>query len=78
MLTYPSGEDINEGDHVRYLREEGTIDFVAVEKDGDPSHEWYMERYSGGVMIIAKSFGRIFLSTDDIEGHLEFIARKGT
>lgn len=76
-LTYPSGEDVREGDCVRYLGEVGSIEFLALERAADAATDWYAEQFpGGGVMILAESFGRVFLSPVDFEGHLEFIARR--
>ena len=76
-FAYTSGEDVREGDRIRYHGEIGTVEFVAAEKVGNPSRDWFVEElHGGGVMINAKSFGPVFLSPDDIDEHLEFIARR--
>lgn len=76
-FRYPSGDDVREGDRVRYHGEGGTVDFVVVENVGDPSLDWYVEKFpGGGVMITAETFGSVFLSPTDIAEHLELITRR--
>jgi hypothetical protein len=76
-FAYTSGEDVREGDHIRYHGEIGSVEFVAAEKVGNPSLDWFVEEFpGGGVMINAKSFGAVFLSPDDIDERLEFVARR--
>lgn len=76
-FAYRSGEDVREGDHVRYHGESGSVEFVASEKVGDPSRDWLVEEFpGGGLMINAKSFGPVFLSADDIDEYLELIGRR--
>ncbi|HWW59891.1 MAG TPA: hypothetical protein VN181_00860, partial [Thermoanaerobaculia bacterium] len=73
----PSGEELLEGDHVRYLGEAGTIEFVATERSNEEAADWYVEKFRGdGVMIKNKTFGRVFLSATDIDDHLEFVSRR--
>jgi hypothetical protein len=69
-LTYSSGE-VRSGDRVLYHGEPGQVEFVA--KRGDPETSWYVEQFGGGCMILAPSFGRVFLS--EAEEDLEFVAR---
>jgi hypothetical protein len=70
-LTYSSGEEIQAGDRVLYHGEPGQVEFVA--KPGDPKTTWYFEQFRGGCMILARSFGRVFVSTTDED--LEFVSR---
>jgi len=67
--TYVSGEEIQSGDRVVYHGEPGQVEFVA--KPGDPETGWYVEQFGGGCMILAPSFGRVFVSKADED--LEFV-----
>jgi hypothetical protein len=51
------------------------LSFVAFEKSGDPAMDWYLDQYGGGFMISAENFGRVFLTSDDIDESLQFVAR---
>jgi hypothetical protein len=70
-LTYASGEEVQSGDHILYHGETGQVEFVA--KPGDPGTAWYVEQFDGGCMILAPSFGRVFVSETDED--LEFVSR---
>jgi hypothetical protein len=70
-LTYSSGEEIQSGDRILYHGEQGQVEFVA--KVGDPETDWYVEQFCGGCMVLAPSFGRVFISEADED--LEFVAR---
>ena len=77
MLTYPSGEDVHEGDRVRYLGEGAIVEFVVTGNNDEQPSDWYAEQFpSGGVMIANETFGRVFLSATDFDGHLEFVSRR--
>ncbi|HEX7152947.1 MAG TPA: hypothetical protein VF618_15775 [Thermoanaerobaculia bacterium] len=77
-FTYLSGEAMLPGDHVRYLGEAGTIEFIALETNGEQTADWYAEKFpDGGVMINNETFGRVFLSATNIDCHLEFVSRRG-
>jgi hypothetical protein len=72
-----SGPDIREGDQVRYQGEPGSVEFVVVARSVDDTRNWYLERFPmGGLMIAATGFGNVFVSADDIDDRLEFVARK--
>jgi hypothetical protein len=73
-FVYPSGEEVRPGDRIRYYREPGEVEFVVVERTGNPDMDWYMEEYpGGGYMLNARGFGNVFLTeTDD---QLELVAR---
>ena len=58
--TYTSGEEIQPGDQVIYHGERGQIEFVAVPED--PDTKWYFEEYGSSCMILAPSFGRVFVT----------------
>jgi hypothetical protein len=76
---YLSGEDVHEGDRVRYLGEEGNVEFVVADDTDDPSRKWYAEKFpGGGVMIINATFGRLFIATTEINDDLELVARSET
>jgi hypothetical protein len=75
MLKYLSGEEIRVGDLITYAGESGIVEFVITEKSGDPSMDWYIDEFGGGIMIRAVRFGNLFI--DDIENteDLEFVSR---
>lgn len=70
-LAYSSGEEIQSGDRILYHGEPGQVEFVA--KRGNSETDWYVERFGGGCMILAPSFGRVFISEADED--LEFVGR---
>lgn len=72
-LLYRSGEEIQAGDDVLYHFEPSRIEFVA--KADDPDTAWYVEQYGGGCMILAPSFGRVFVSKPHEDQDLEFVSR---
>ena len=61
------------GDRVLYGGEPSQIQFVA-EAD-DPDTAWYVEQFGGGCMILAPSFGAIFVSDLLGDEDLEFVSR---
>jgi len=75
-LKYLSGEQIEAGDEIRYHGERGHIEFVVTNATGDPALDWYLEQFpGGGAMIVAESFGNVFLALDDLDDFLEFVGR---
>ena len=63
-FIYRSGEAVKPGDRVLYHGESGHVDFVVTDKTGDPSRDWFLEKYpGGGFMIIAKGFGPVSWGT---------------
>jgi hypothetical protein len=77
-FRYLSGEEIRIGDRITYHNEPGEVDFVVSEKIGDAAMDWYIDQFpGGGVMIVARSFGSVFLSEDDIDENLVFVSRTG-
>jgi hypothetical protein len=72
-LKYGSGEEIQAGDRVLYASEPGQIEFVA--KAEDPETVWYVEQFGGSCMILAPSFGRVFVSDPHDDEDLEFVSR---
>jgi hypothetical protein len=75
-VKYQSGDDVRAHDRIRYHRESGYVEFVALEKDGE--HDWYVEEFpGGGVMIWAETFGSVFIEAQDVEADedLEFVSR---
>jgi hypothetical protein len=76
-LSYPSGEAVMAGDHVRYLGEAGIVEVIADAINGEEAAGCYAEKFSGGgVMITSEAFGRVFLSATRTDDHLEFVARR--
>ena len=70
-LAYSSGEEIRPGDSILYHGEPGEIEFIA--QPGDPETGWYVEQFGAGCMILARGFGRVFISEPDED--LELVAR---
>jgi hypothetical protein len=76
-LIYVTGEAIQAGDRVRYHGEQGRVDFVVTDSAGQASLDWYLREFpGGGAMIVAEGFGSVFLTVDDLDDFLEFVARK--
>ena len=71
--TYPSGEEIRRGDRVLYHGEQGRIEFVATPED--PETKWYVEQYGSGCMILASSFGRVFVTECSQDEGLKLLSR---
>jgi hypothetical protein len=79
LLRYTSGATIQRGDLVRYHGQPGEVEFIVSERTGDSAAGWYLDEYtSGGCMISAEGFGRVFLTEDDIDEYLEFIKPQGS
>jgi hypothetical protein len=73
---YQSGEQIKQGDRITYHGEPGEIEFVADKVAGDNAIDWYVTEQGGGVMIIARDFGRVFIHDTKNDEDLILIARK--
>ena len=75
-LTYTTGEDVRQGDRVRYHGEPGEVEFVITQASGDGSKDWYLEQCpEGGLMVNASGFGRVFLKTTDVDEDFELVSR---
>jgi hypothetical protein len=77
VLRYQSGEQIKNGDHVLFHREEAKVEFVARDPD-DSATAWYVQEFGGGVMIDdPKVSGRTFIPAGLLEGaeELKFVCR---
>lgn len=75
-LSYLSGETVNADDRITYHGEEGYVEFVVTGKTEDPEFDYYVKKFpSGGFMIKAAGFGRVFLTPDDIDEDLAFVSR---
>jgi hypothetical protein len=70
-LTYSTGEEIQSGDRILYHGEPSQVEFVTEPEDTESG--WYVEQFGGGFMVLAPSFGRVFVSRPDED--LEFVAR---
>ena len=73
LLKYQSGEEVQAGDQILYHLEPGQIEFVA--RLNDPATAWYVEQFGGGCMVLASSFGRVFVSKPHEDEDLEFVSR---
>ena len=75
-FIYQSGEEVKSGDRIAYHDSPGTVEFVAAEKTGDAAQDWYVDRFTGGgLMIVADGFGHVFLTAGDIDEDLQLVAR---
>lgn len=76
-LRYLTGEEICQGDRVRFHGHPAEIDFSASDLN-DPAHTWFVQQYGGGVMIRDPSVsGCTFVPFDQHKHYedLEFVAR---
>lgn len=74
QFTYTSGEEIRQGDHVRYHGEPGEVAFVVSGATGEPIHDWYLTQFpNGGFMLEIGSLGSMFLTESDED--LELVSR---
>ena len=77
LLSYQGGQDVRQGDRITYQGEPGEVEFVITEKAGDPALDWYVDQYpGGGMMITARTFGRVFLAAEDIDEDLTLVTRR--
>jgi hypothetical protein len=79
-LRYQSGEEIRQGDHVLFHCNPARIEFVVVERAGDPAMDWYIDEFGGGAMVRAPHDPNpTFLPAASIPEHedLEFVSRAG-
>jgi len=77
VFRYRSGEEIKNGDQVLFHGNEAEIEFVAVDAT-DPSAEWYLQNFGGGVMISDPSVsGSSFIPAGQIDEYedLELVSR---
>ena len=78
-LRYQSGEEIIKGDHVLLSGEPGVIEMVADPEVSDPSTEWYVQEFGGGVMISKlQRLGSVFTGDPASDSDLQFICRSET
>lgn len=76
-FRYLSGDEVQVGDRIRFHGEDGIVEFTVYEKVGNPEFDWYLEQHpEGGLMIIAKNFGRVFLTPVSIDERVDFVARR--
>ena len=77
-LLYTTGEDIQEGDKIRYDGLVGEVELVA--DPAFPEHvAWYVDEFGGGILVAEPTvFGRVFVRLDDIAEDVVFVARKSS
>ena len=76
-FNYQSGEEIRAGDKITFHREPGEVEFTVSGKSGDAAMDWYVDKFpGGGVMVVARNFGNVFLSQDDIDEDLLLVSRR--
>ncbi len=74
---YRDGQEIKDGDRIRYYGDPGEVEFIVAHPTGDPSHDWYLEQFpGGGVMLNTESMGSVFVKRDDLDDSLELISRR--
>lgn len=75
-LRYHSGHEVKKGDRIRYHGEPAVVNFVVIERTGDPSVDWYMDEFpEGGCMLEASAFGHVFVPSTDLHDHAQFLSR---
>lgn len=75
-LTYPSGEDVRAGDSIQYQGEPGIVDFVVTGATGDEDRDWFLEEHpGGGVMLLVRSLGSVFVGAEELDESLQYLAR---
>ena len=73
--TYASGENVRQGDRIRFAGESGEVEFVADPDVVDATTAWYVEQFGAGCMITTEKFGSIFLHATEHDEDLEFVSR---
>jgi hypothetical protein len=76
-LRYLSGEEIRNGDRVRFHGHPARVEFVASELS-DPVYGWFVHQYGGGVMVNDPAVsGCTFVPVDQLKNYedLEFVER---
>jgi hypothetical protein len=76
-LKYMSGEEICQGDCVRFHGHPARIEFAAADLD-DPQHGCFVRQYGGGVMVNDPAVhGHTFIPVDQLKNYedLKFVAR---
>ena len=77
-LRYQSGEEICNGDRVRFHGREAQIEFAAADMD-DAEHGCFVRLYGGGVMVNDPAVsGHTFVPVDQLKNYedLEFVGRE--
>jgi hypothetical protein len=75
-LRYASGEEIQAADRISYHGDFGEVEFVLTAPSGNALHDWYLQRYAeGGLMIRTSHFGRLFVSARAIDYDLVLVSR---
>ena len=74
-VTYPSGENIQKGDRIRYAGGSGIVELVADPNVANPETADFLDQ-SEGCMILTEKFGSIFLEAPHDDGALEFVSRQ--
>jgi len=75
-MKYRSGEEIRQGDKVRYDGELGEIEFVVEGLTGDPAMDCYIRELGPGVSVIEPQvFGRVYVSDTENAEDLILVSR---
>ena len=74
-LRYTSGDEIRKGDRIRYDGDRGQVVFLATERLGDPAHDWYLDQFPGGGLMIEVEGNNIFVGVADIDDELQLVSR---
>jgi hypothetical protein len=76
-FVYSTGEEVRDGDKVRYHGEPGVIKFVITGRTGNRDMDWYLDEFpEGGFAIDAKNFGLVFLTESRRTEDLELVSRR--
>ena len=76
-LKYRTGEEVREGDRVRFHGHPAQIEFAAADLS-DPAHGCFVQLYGGGVMVNDPAVsGHTFIPVDQLGNYedLEFVVR---
>jgi hypothetical protein len=66
-LLYITGEDIQEGDKIRYDGLSGEVEVVADPAFPKGETDWYVDEFVGGLLVAEPTvFGRVFVRLEDI------------
>jgi hypothetical protein len=77
-MNYLSGEEMKKGDNILLYGDPGEVEFVVDGMTGDPEMDWHMETSGRGVMLIVpKSFGRVYIHHPETDERLVFVSRQG-
>jgi hypothetical protein len=76
-LSYETGEEIRQGDHVQFHGNAGRVELVVDPHVPDQETKWYLQEYGQGVMVIEPAeFGRACVTPEGAWENLVFVSRQ--